>query len=231
MVDVVMPVWAPDMETMEVTANAVASLRENDIRLIIIDNGSDYGGGRMREWADVYVRNKENLGYAKAVNQGLQLSGMYVAIANNDIRVSPNWISVAEEIMADPKVATVHFRMIPYNEPFEIGGSTFTDGRERWCTGSFFVARNIQLFDELFLNSYDDWDYQYRLRKSGFKTAYTTKACYQHLDSYTQAKVAKRSDNNERNREYFKSKHGDYPEDIWMKDYPDQMAQPWKPFP
>src|SRR5689334_15620135 len=90
LVDVIMPVWAIDDETMVLTKNAVDSLRVTPIRLIIIDNGSTVGGGLMRQWADVYVRNKENLGYAKAVNQGLMLCrGKTVAIANNDIRVSP----------------------------------------------------------------------------------------------------------------------------------------------
>lgn len=224
-----MPVYSIDAQTIDVTEAAIRSLKDSaDCRLILIDNASTVGGGRLRELADVYIRNKENLGYAKAVNQGLQLSGMAVAIANNDIRVSPNWYTVTQEVMDNPKVASLHFRMIPYDEPFAYGDKTFTTGRERWCTGSFFVIRNIQLFDEDFLNSYDDWDFQYRLRKNGWLTAYTTKACYQHMDSFTQKKIPQREDNNWKNRELFKQKHGEYPENIWCDLYPDQMQMDWR---
>lgn len=229
MTDVVMPCWIVDEQLLELTRNAVHSLQGH--RLIIIDNGSPMGGGQLREWADVYIRNKENLGYAKAVNQGLNLAGDIVAVSNNDIRVSENWAKVAKEILKDSDVGTVHFRMIPYDSPLSTGAVTWKTGKEHWTTGSFFVMRNRWRFDENFLNSYDDWDLQYRIRKGGFSTAYTNIACYRHLDSTTQQKVEKRNENDEKNREYFKKKHGEYPENLWYRLYPDQMNMEWKPFP
>lgn len=224
MADIVMPVWATDPETINITENAVESLKGH--RLIIVDNGSTVGGGQLREWADVYVRNKENLGYAKACNQGLALAGDIVALANNDIRVSPNW-----DMPLPDGVGTLHFRMIPYDQSFNPGTELSLKGRERWCSGSFFIMRNLWRFDEALLNSYDDWDLQLRVRKDGFHTAYTNKVEYQHLDSYTQQKVVKRDENNLRNREYFKQKHGEYPETIWERDYASQYQVQWKPFP
>jgi GT2 family glycosyltransferase len=189
------------------------------------------GGGQLRQWADVYIRNQANLGYARAVNQGMKLSDDIAVIANNDIRVSPNWWTVTEEIIKNPAVATLHFRMLPYESPFLYGDEVSISGREKWCSGSFFVKTKPVLFDEDYLNSYDDWDYQYRLRKMGYCTAYTNKACYLHMDSFTQQRVPDREKNNERNREYFKKKHGEYPEDLWTRDFPEQVNKPWKPFP
>lgn len=236
MIDVILPVWATDSETINVTESAVESLKGAG-RLIIIDNGSTIGGGQLREWADVYVRNKTNLGYARAVNQGLNLAGEIVAVANNDIRVSPNWLEAVRDVenhysrVISGKWGTIHFRMIPYNEPFKYGSEIMSFGRERWCSGSFFVMRNRWQFDENLLNSYDDWDLQYRIRKDRYYTVYTNKAAYQHLDSYTQQKVEKREDNNKRNREHFKLKHGEYPEVIWETKFPEQYKVPWRPFP
>ena len=85
-----MPVWIINEELRVLTMQAIQSLGK--VNLIIIDNGSPLGGGYLRSVADIYIRNKKNLGYAKAVNQGIKLSKNEMkAISNNDIRVSPNW--------------------------------------------------------------------------------------------------------------------------------------------
>lgn len=226
---IIMPVWAIDDATINITENAVESLKGHT--LIIIDNGSTVGGGQLRQWADIYIRNKENLGYARAVNQGLKLVlGETVAIANNDIRLPPNWDKVANEVIAMEDVGSVHFRMIPYDQPFNPGTEVWTTGKERWCSSSFFVLRAVQLYDEGFLNSLDDLDYWRRFREKGFLTAYTNKAEYQHLDSFTQQKVGKRSENDIKNQEYYKHKYGETADEWLNRMYPEQMNKPWKPF-
>lgn len=225
---VIMPCWLINEDLITLTKSAVESLGE--VKLIIIDNGSPIGGGFLREKADIYIRNQTNKGYAIAVNEGLNLVQRTkpVAIANNDIRVSEGWQKVAEEILEDPLVMSVHFKMIPYDEPFNLGNKVWITGKERWCTGSFFVMRNCGLFDENFLNSLDDWDIHLRMYKKGFKTAYTNKAAYQHHDSFTQKLIPQRTENNAKNLEYFVYKHGDTPENIWLKMFPDQMSQNWR---
>lgn len=225
---VIMPVYSISDAFIGLTENAVSSIKPD--HLTIIDNASTVGGGQLREWSDVYIRNKENLGYAKAVNQGLKLCGHgeLVAIANNDIRVSPNWKEVSEEIMQDKKIMSLHFTMLPYEEPFKLSDRVWKTGKERWCTGSFFVMRNLGLFDENFLNSYDDWDIHYRMYQNGFNTAYTNIVQYQHMNSFTQKEIPQRNDNDTKNREYFIKKHGDTPENLWQKMFPDQMNQDYQ---
>lgn len=232
-IDIVMPVWITGPDTVSVTENAVNSLRQTapNARLIIVDNGSTTGLGAIRDWADLYIRNKYNLGYAKAVNQGLSLSNDFVAVANNDIRVSPGWVKEAERVFADPEVGSLHFRMIPYDQPFSSGKNVWIGGKERWCTSSFFVVRNVQKYDEKFFNSLDDWDFWKRMRQAGYKQAYTNIAEYQHLDSHSQQKIASREENDRRNREYFVKKHGDLPEVLFEKEFPGQLAKPWLPQP
>lgn len=240
--DVIMPVWVNDEETLQLTKTAVGSIKAGapDCRMIIVDNGSTHGQGLLRELADLYIRNKENLGYARAVNQGLKLAGDIVAVANNDIVVSPNWWEVSKEILNkefDEHYGSVHFRMIPYNSPYTMqtfnygGQDTWATGKERWCSSSFFVMCNVQRFDEEYLNSIEDWDFWRTFREEGYHTAYTNKAVYMHKDSHTQQKIANRSENDSKNRQHYFEKFGESPEEWLERMYPEQMSAPWKPMP
>ena len=74
---------------------------------------------------DWLIRNDKNLGYAKAVNQGLKLaSDSLVAIVNNDTIISPNWQEVAKEVLSDSKTYSCHPRMINYTDEFKYGNKT-----------------------------------------------------------------------------------------------------------
>ncbi len=231
MIDCIMPVWVLDEETLQLTKAAVESIKAGapDCRMIIVDNGSTHGQGLLRDLADLYIRNKTNLGYAKAVNQGLLLAGDTVAVANNDIIVSSNWWEVSKEVLKD--AGSVHFRMIPYGEQFNLGTDTWIQGKERWCSSSFFVMINKILFDEGYLNSIEDWDYWRRFRELGNDTAYTNKAQYQHKDSHTQQYIPNRSENDENNRQRYFDKFGETPEQWLERMYPEQLSEPWKPMP
>ena len=227
MLSVVIPVYNLNEEGVQLTKNAIYSLGE--VELILVDNASTIGGGYLRDQANIYVRNKINLGYAKAVNQGLKLAtNKLVTIANSDIRVSSNWQDVTQEIFSlTDKIFSLHFKMTDYEAPFNYGDRIWFTGKERWCTGSFFVIDNSKnhLFDENFFNSYDDWDIQLRARQKGWQTVYTNKACYQHNHSFTQKLIPEREENNKRNAEYFKKKHGRWAEEIFAEQFPSQMEE------
>lgn len=228
-----MPVWARDESLLSLTEDAVATLKGHDI--LIIDNGSFVGGGLLRELStDITIVNKVNKGYSGAVNQGLNLcqDEPWVCITNNDIRVPPQWSEIAEDILKNnPKVCSVHFRMIPYNQPFNPGNDTWIGGKEKWCSSSFFVVRTGQLYDPILRDSYDDYDYWQRFREKGYIQAYTNKAEYQHLDSSTLQKIPEHNEHNRANYEYYKKKHGEYPDIQFANLFPEQMPIPWKPQP
>ncbi len=232
----------PDLASMSIAA--VNSFKETDgeFEYVVVDNNSEYGAGAVRPHADIYIKNKSNVGYTGAVNQGVKLShGEFICIANNDIKVSPNWINVADEIFKDPSVGSAHFKMVGYDEPLVLGNETWITGKEKWCSSSFFVVRreafdSVNGYDEGYKEGgYDDWDFWHRVRHvKGWKTAYTNKAGYQHKDSSTYIAMDdgyNRTERDNRNREHFKSKFGEYAEDIWAEKYPEQMKQQWKPFP
>jgi len=227
-VSVIIPCWVATAETLNLTQLTIESLPAS--RRIIVDNASTHGAGYLREAANVYIRLDKNYGYAKAVNKGLKLVDTpFICISNNDVRVSKNIFKVALEIFKDKKVGSVHFHEIFYNAPFYNGDKTWITGKERWCTSSFFLIRKeaMQFYDEKFdgKGTYDDWDFWYRFRLAGWKTAYTNKAQYQHWGSHS-FKIAgddQRKKYDEINREYFKKKWNEYPEDLWNKLYPEQM--------
>lgn len=226
-IDVVMPVLIVSQESLTLTEAAINSL--GDVNLIIVDDASPFGGGFLRSKADTYVRNKERSRFAGSVNKGLKLAGDgLIAVVNNDIRVSPNWQEVVTGVFRDDTFS-VHLRMTDYGVPFAYGDETTYEGRERWCQASFFVidGKKKQLFDENFKHSYDDWEYFFRARKN-WKTAYTNRACFQHEHSFTRRQMANFQQEEQGDREYFKSLYGDYAENLFAKQFPDQMQRDWK---
>ena len=242
---IVMLAWIRNNELYSLTDQTLQSFRDaegsGNTELIIVDNASPIGGDQLFNACDIFIRNKENVGYPKGVNQGVKVSsGDLIAVANNDIKVSPNWIKVTQEVFERlPKAGTLHFKMVGYDEPFSLDNKVWDKGRERWCHGSFFVIRRkvieeIGYYDENYgLGGYDDWDLQKRIRDAGYTTVYTNGAAFQHKDSSTlntlENKARATSDN--KNREYFKSKFNEYPEVLFEQQYESQLKRPWKPFP
>ena len=81
----------PVKDNQRLTEECIRSIKENtsDYEIIIVDNGSTpaYSGeGKI-------IRNEENLGFPKAVNQGIvESTGDTIVILNNDTIVTPHWL-------------------------------------------------------------------------------------------------------------------------------------------
>ena len=79
----------------------------NDYEIIVVDNGSDtefdfthIGWDAAEEY--LIIRNKENLGFPRAVNQGIEAAhGDVIAILNNDCIVTPHWADIMQWHMAN----------------------------------------------------------------------------------------------------------------------------------
>jgi len=75
----------------KITEECLTSIEKNtrDFEIIIVDNGSDW------QWSGPakIIRNDTNLGFPKAVNQGIQAAtGEVIVILNNDTIVTPDWL-------------------------------------------------------------------------------------------------------------------------------------------
>jgi glycosyltransferase involved in cell wall biosynthesis len=229
-----------NQELLALTRAFVESVRMADpnVQLVIVDDGSDFGGGFLRELADLYIRHSKNLGYLHAVNHGLKVAdGKYIAVAGNDEIVAPNIFDVAEDILENnPEVYSVHPKMIEYNEPIKYGEGTWLYGKERWCQTSFWVIRNELpfLFDANFKGTggaYEDYDLWATVRKQGWQTAYTNRTVFGHKDSSTTRILGEQSKKHQENLTYFKSKCGKEPAEYYQSLYPDQWMLPWRPLP
>jgi len=226
---VIMPCFNTEKEIHDLTEMAVESIRNaGNVKLIIVDNGSTYAVKALKNLADIYIRNETNLGYPKAVNQGLKKAkSKVICIANNDIRVPKGIFDLEKELLKHHKIGSLHFKMINYDQPFEFGNELFATGKERWCTSSFFFIKREAIpkggYDENFgMGGYDDYDFWHRVRHlNGWQTAYTNVSAYQHFGSWTLSKVPE-SEKHEKNLKYFVKKWGEEPDKLFQKRYPEQ---------
>lgn len=220
--DIIIPV----LRRADLTANCVESIRartHSEYNLIFIDNASDPETKALLErlrssMANVeVVRNHENLGWVKAINQGIRLSvSPFVCVMNNDTVVrTDGWlerlISVAESA-DDIGLVNPNFDV---KEPRSIDGSRSIE--IDFCRGYCIlikaaVVEKIGLFDESYgLGYYDDDDYSLRAIRSGFRCVMVPGVHVEHLRDTTFSALFKedvRRSLHEKNKELFYAKWG-----------------------
>ena len=245
-ISIVIPVYKFTEELAELTRAMFESLMATDTRekleIIVVDNASTVDVETLKNYATKYIRNDTNLGYCKAVNQGFkEATGDICAVVNNDIKISPLWVTVTREIFKEnPKAGSVHFKMVGYFEDFNLGNDVFVGGKERWCHSSFYVIRKDALPEGLYFEGYkeggyDDYDFWHRVRDiNGWIQVYTNRVAFKHNDSSTYRALDSRDNNRQerdlKNREIYKERFGAYPDEQFAGLFPEQMKLPWKPF-
>lgn len=88
MISIIIPAY----NQHELTEQCIASVcrHTKDMEIVLVDNGST---PRYSETgADITIRNEENLGFPKAVNQGIEAAnGEIIVLLNNDVIVTRDW--------------------------------------------------------------------------------------------------------------------------------------------
>ncbi len=168
--------------------------------VIVVDNGSRDGTAayvRSRRRVRL-IRNRENLGFARAVNQGMQAAtGRYVVWLNNDAVVTPGWleglIGCAERSPWIGAVGPCTNEAVGYQRvesPSYRGGDGLLAFSQAWSlrhrgrsiaahrlTGFCLllkseVIKQIGLLDPRFSPAcYEDFDYCLRIRQAGYELA------------------------------------------------------------
>jgi GT2 family glycosyltransferase len=99
MIDIILPnyVTAASLPIVQRCLESVRKFSGPEARLIFIDNGSPALSGVIPELAAhhgaIKILNQTNLGFVKAINQGIQTStAEYVVLLNNDTEVAPGWL-------------------------------------------------------------------------------------------------------------------------------------------
>ena len=107
-------------DTIRQTLNSIKNSTIPAKRIIIVDNGStDKSIEKIKKIKKIKVfKNNKNLGFAKAVNQGIKKSsGKYLLITNNDVVFKKDYLSVlVEYLQKNPKTGMVGGK-IYYRQP------------------------------------------------------------------------------------------------------------------
>lgn len=181
--------------------------------LVIVDNNSTDASGDLLarlEHAKV-VRNSDNIGFVKAVNQGaLQCAGEYLLLLNNDALLEPKALSSALAVFTqEPATGAVGamIKMLDGNLQ-EAGSIIWNDGaclgygrgaspllpefrfrrKVDYCSGAFLLFSrqlydDLGGFDEAYAPAYyEESDFCIRLQKKGLRVIYNPDSQITHYE-------------------------------------------------
>ncbi len=215
-VSVIIPNWNR-RDLLRGTLRSLSAQTFPDAEVIVVDNGSTDGSAGMvlAEFPKtVLIRNAENLGYCKAINQGIrQARGRYVALLNNDAEADRRWL---EELVAGaaqaPEVGMCASKILVFENREvidKVGHLIYPDGQNRGrgcgerdrgqydrpeevllpdgCAALYDrrVFETAGMFDEDFFAYADDAELGLRVRLAGWRCLYVPTALVYHHHSST----------------------------------------------
>jgi len=194
----------PVFNQLSYTKICIESIKKNNsdiaYEIIVINNGSTDGTEEyLKQAGIVYINNKENLGAAKAWNQGIKQSkGDYLFIINNDIIVCKDWIKNLINIYNSEKnigILSPATREGELNYDFDEYSKKFIDKMKTIRQEGFFgwcIVIKKDRFEKtgLFCEEFEtgigeDTDFFIRLKKYGYKNYITGATFVHHFGSRT----------------------------------------------
>lgn len=166
----VIPAWLCTDQVLEAARVALPAYQDAgaDIRIIVVDNGSDRGSDLLEEHADTYIRFDENQGYAGGVNAGLRevTDEPTVCIASIDLEPPVGW--AVPMLEAQPALVSV----VPHPSD---GGELKRDRRRGPWWGAMFafpsdLLGTVGLMNDTEFAAFADRDYGVRLAATGIPT-------------------------------------------------------------
>lgn len=183
---------------------SIKSKTREDYNIIVVDNGSSDGSIEyLKKQEDILlIENKENLGYARACNQGIIAgSAEYIVLLNSDIEVKTDWLGEMVKVAGKDDVAVVGPKLI--NEEGLIVGAGVDSLRDDFKPrgwkeldrpgvydqqedllsvggACYLIKRNLLpilgLFDEGYFFYFEELDYSLRAREKGYRVVYCPQA-------------------------------------------------------
>ncbi|MFA6142761.1 MAG: glycosyltransferase family 2 protein [Candidatus Omnitrophota bacterium] len=212
--DIVIPVWNEPGVTRE-CVDSILKCTDHPYRLIIIDNGS---GEETRKYLEglkgikdlniLYMRNDKNLGFIKAVNQGIKASeAPYLCLMNNDTVVTDGWLGEMTRAMdLHPEIGLINpssntsCQFPGQGESignYALGLKRFK-GQLQWLSTirgfcvliKREVVEKIGLLDEAYSTGYfEETDYSRRARNAGYAMAMAKSSYVYHKGSVSFKKI------------------------------------------
>ncbi len=240
---IIIPVW----NRCDLTRQCIEALAKttDDVswELIVVDNHStdDTASFLSTLGGDVQIiTNEENLGFAKACNQGARAAhGKYLVFLNNDTVPQPQWLNpLVSEVEEHQEVGVVGSKLLfadgsvqhagvvfmrshlsPYHI-YQAASSTIPAVNQRRefqaVTAACMLIRRevfgeVQGFDESFINGFEDVDLCLKIREKGYYVIYQPRSVVHHLESQTSG----RKDRDEYNSRLLKERWGTH---WWLGD-------------
>ncbi len=232
--DIVICIW----NQKDITKDCIESICKNTrfpYRLVLIDNASDEPTQTYLESLKkdsrlevMVIRNEENLGNTKAVNQGLVATDAeYVCNLDNDTYVTEGWLTeMVAATETDPRVGIVapegRGGLPPSSDAFadiEQCGQEASKRRGEYlematvdCYCALFtrtMIKEIGLWDEIFSPGYfDDTEYCRRAADAGFKLLGAKGAYVYHREGGSFKKNKMRDELFNRNKKIYHRMYG-----------------------
>jgi len=209
-----------DYNSKNITEKCIESLKHLDYEnfdIIIVDNSSkiEFSDSFIKKQQLHYIKNSQNLGFAKACNIGIkyaqsELPSDYFWILNNDTTVArdslknmvnrsttQNYAITGSKII-DPQTTKIQCLAGGYLNKL-IGKSNFIkkdselQKLEYICGASMLIAKNtitkVGYFDEDFFLYYEDNEFCRRALEHGLTIGYCEEAEIFHIESSTTGKI------------------------------------------
>lgn len=215
----------PNLDGKDLLRTSLTSLYESDYKnfeVILVDNGSADDSVEFVELVFpkvIIIKNKKNLGFAKAVNMAIQKSkSPYIVLLNNDAKVEKDWLS---RLVASAKVhqdcSSISSKILNFRrrsilesagDKINIVGQATPIGQgdkgQNYQKGKYVLGatgaaslfkrsmiEEIGLFDEDFFFYFEDVDWALRSQLYGFKTFYEPWAVAYHMGGETAKRFEK----------------------------------------
>ena len=230
--DIVIPVW----NNLDLTRDCIDSITEYtrySYRIILIDNASDTPTKRYLDLlkerlsdAVEIIRNQENRGFIRAVNQGMKRSGTpYICIMNNDTLVTEGWLGeMIDVLLSNDAIGIINpSSNTSCQFPGKLDIHTYARSLKHFkgkhqelytCRAFAMVVKrcvieSVGYLDERYgMGYFDDTDYCKRAQKAGFRTVRAKASYVYHKESQSFAKIDRRNSIFAENEKKFISKWG-----------------------
>ena len=230
--DIIIVVWNQAKITRR-CLESVVNKTEAGCHIILIDNASnDETSKYLEDFTNaagdkvVLLKNKTNLGFLKAANQGLTKStAKFTCLLNNDTVVTRGWLrelmSVAE---SNPRLGILNPSSTTLGQKVPLKDIDKYAGEVKKYQGEYvemaqasgfcmFIKREvidkIGLLDERYGQGYfEDTDYSRRAKDAGFIIAKACGSYVYHQENVSFLRLKKRNDLFNRNRKIFEERWG-----------------------